>query len=110
PEVETVESMSAHVYGDSAVVIGIYTVKGIDKNKPYNRRGRFTDVWVRQNKTWVCVAPIHPDHPLNDQRFSDVTQCYTTARLCRDRNRIAKLRGLESLNSTLARASYARTA
>ena len=39
PEVETVESMSAHVYGDSAVVIGIYTVKGIDKNKPYNRRG-----------------------------------------------------------------------
>jgi len=55
-EQQVVESMSAHVYGDTAVVIGIYRVKGIDKGKPYQRRGRFTDTWVNRNGLWVCVA------------------------------------------------------
>lgn len=53
---QAVESTSAHVYGDTAVVIGIYRVKGIDKGKPYQRRGRFTDTWVNRNGLWVCVA------------------------------------------------------
>jgi ketosteroid isomerase-like protein len=56
PEQQVTESMNAHVYGDSAVVTGVYRVKGTDKGKPYLRRGRFTDTWVNQNGTWVCVA------------------------------------------------------
>jgi hypothetical protein len=48
--------MTAHIYGDSAVVTGIYREKGMNKGKPYLRRGRFTDTWVNQNGTWVCVA------------------------------------------------------
>ena len=56
PEQETAEFMSAHVYGDTAVVIGVYRVKGTDKGKPYLRRGRFTDTWVNRNGNWVCVA------------------------------------------------------
>jgi ketosteroid isomerase-like protein len=55
-EQQVVDSMSAHVYGDTAVVTGIYRVKGIDKGKPYQRRGRFTDTWVNRNGLWVCVA------------------------------------------------------
>jgi len=55
-EEEVVESMSARVYGDTAVVIGVYRVKGVDKGKPYQRRGRFTDTWVSRNGLWVCVA------------------------------------------------------
>ena len=48
--------MTAHVYGDSAIVTGIYREKGVAKGKPYLRRGRFTDTWVYQNSAWVCVA------------------------------------------------------
>jgi ketosteroid isomerase-like protein len=56
PEQIVNESMTAHVYGDSAVVTGIYREKGVNKGKSYLRRGRFTDTWVNQNGTWVCVA------------------------------------------------------
>lgn len=56
PEQIVNETMNAHVFGDSAVVTGIYHEKGVDKGRPYLRRGRFTDTWVNQNGTWVCVA------------------------------------------------------
>jgi Domain of unknown function (DUF4440) len=50
------ESMVAHMYGNNAIVTGIYRVKGMEKGKPYLRRERFVDNWVHQNGTWVCVA------------------------------------------------------
>jgi ketosteroid isomerase-like protein len=56
PEQIVNENMTAHVYGDSAVVTGVYLEKGVDKGKPYLRRGRFIDTWVKHNGTWVCVA------------------------------------------------------
>jgi len=56
PEEETAESMSAQIYGDTAVVVGVYRVRGIDRGKPYLRRGRFTDTWVSRKGNWVCVA------------------------------------------------------
>jgi len=56
PEQIVNESMTAHVYGDSAVVTGVYRDKGISNGKPYLRRGRFTDTWVHHEGIWVCVA------------------------------------------------------
>src|ERR1700757_673498 len=56
PEQIVNESMTAHVYGDSAVVTGIYREKGEKNGKPYLRRGRFTDTWVFHQGNWVCVA------------------------------------------------------
>jgi hypothetical protein len=56
PEQIVNESMTAHVYAGCAVVTGIYREKGQKNGKPYLRRGRFTDTWVYQNGTWVCVA------------------------------------------------------
>jgi ketosteroid isomerase-like protein len=56
PEQQVTESMAAHVYGDSAVVTGVYRVKGTENGKSYLRRGRFTDTWISRNGTWVCVA------------------------------------------------------
>lgn len=56
PEQITNEQQTAHVFGDCAVVTGIYREKGANKGKPYNRRGRFTDTWVKVNNTWQCVA------------------------------------------------------
>ncbi len=50
------ESMTAQVYGDNAVVTGIYREKGIHNGKTYLRRGCFTDTWINENGTWRCVA------------------------------------------------------
>ena len=50
------ENMTAHIYGDAALVTGIYRVKGVEQGKPYSRRERFIDTWVRRNDTWICVA------------------------------------------------------
>lgn len=56
PEQQVLESASVRVYGTTAVVIGVYRVKGLDQGKPYLRRGRFTDTWVSRDGNWVCVA------------------------------------------------------
>lgn len=56
PQQITNETMTARVYGASAVVTGIYRERGTQNGKPYSRRGRFTDTWVYQNGTWTCVA------------------------------------------------------
>ena len=50
------DGMTVHVYGNAAVVTGLYRDKGIEKGKPFLRRGRFTDTWVSQNGVWQCVA------------------------------------------------------
>lgn len=50
------ETMAAHVYGNSAVVTGVYREKGMLNGKAYMRRGRFTDTWVYQRGIWTCVA------------------------------------------------------
>jgi len=56
PEQIVNEQEVAHVYGDCAVVAGVYREKGVFKGKPYQRRGRFTDTWVKSSGTWQCVA------------------------------------------------------
>lgn len=56
PEQIVNESMAAHVYGDSAVVTGVYREKGVNNGKPYSRHGRFTDTWMYRSGTWICVA------------------------------------------------------
>jgi Domain of unknown function (DUF4440) len=56
PEQIVNESMTAYMYGDSAVVTGIYREKGVKNGKHYSRRGRFTDTWVNQGGTWLCAA------------------------------------------------------
>jgi ketosteroid isomerase-like protein len=56
PEQIVNESTTVYVYGPAAVVTGVYREKGIDKGRPYLRRGRFTDTWVYANGLWQCVA------------------------------------------------------
>jgi hypothetical protein len=53
---QVVESTSVRVYENTAVVIGVYRVRGLEKGRPYQRRGRFTDTWVNRDGNWVCVA------------------------------------------------------
>jgi hypothetical protein len=44
------------LYGDAAVVAGIYHAKGLNKGKPFDHYGRFTDTWAYLNDKWLCVA------------------------------------------------------
>jgi hypothetical protein len=50
------DGMTVRVYGNAAVVNGIYRDRGIENGKPFSRRGRFTDTWIYQNGAWQCVA------------------------------------------------------
>jgi hypothetical protein len=44
------------LYGNMAVVAGIYHAKGVNKGKPFDHYGRFTDTWAYLNGKWLCVA------------------------------------------------------
>ena len=50
------EGVTVHLYGNVAVSTGIYRDKGMEKGKPFSRRGRFTNVWLNQNGKWECIA------------------------------------------------------
>jgi ketosteroid isomerase-like protein len=50
------DSLKTHVYRDTVIVSGTYHEKGLLKGKAYLHRGRFTDTWVRQGSSWMCVA------------------------------------------------------
>ena len=50
------EGFTVTVYGNAAVVTGIYRETGTSKGKKYVHRVRFTDTWIKQNNVWRCVA------------------------------------------------------
>lgn len=50
------DSVKARVYPDTVIVSGTYHEKGTLNGKAYLRHGRFTDTWVRQGNSWMCVA------------------------------------------------------
>ena len=50
------EQVNVQVYGNAAVVVGIFRVKGAEKGKAYVHRERFIDTWIKQNQAWQCVA------------------------------------------------------
>lgn len=52
----TTQAMSAQIYGDTALATGTYRVEEMKGGRRVQREGRFTDTWVRNNSTWVCVA------------------------------------------------------
>ena len=56
PEALQSSDMVVHAHGTTAVVTGAYYEKGVDKGKPWERRGRFTDTWIFTNGRWQCVA------------------------------------------------------
>ena len=58
PAQAVTEQSAANVYGDSAVVVGIFRSKGVDKGKKYSNRERFVDTWVKISGTWKCVASV----------------------------------------------------
>ena len=58
PAQAVTEQSKVDVYGDSAVVVGIYRSQVVHKGKSLLRRERFVDTWVNLNHTWKCVASV----------------------------------------------------
>lgn len=50
------ESLTVHVFGQTAIAVGVFAAKGTHGGKPYVRRERFVDTWILKNGNWVCVA------------------------------------------------------
>jgi ketosteroid isomerase-like protein len=50
------EGLNVVVYGNAAVVTGIYRETGTRKGKSYVHRVRFTDTWIKRSGVWQCVA------------------------------------------------------
>ena len=50
------ESMSVHVFGNTAISTGVFRAKGVENGKSYMRRERFVDTWIYKDGKWVCVA------------------------------------------------------
>ena len=56
PSQAVIEQSNVQMYGDAAVVVGVFRVKGTEKGKPYVHRERFVDTWIKTKGTWQCVA------------------------------------------------------
>jgi ketosteroid isomerase-like protein len=50
------DDMSVRLFGEAAVVIGRYMFEGSFQGKPFDIKGRFTDVWARRNGRWQIVS------------------------------------------------------
>jgi ketosteroid isomerase-like protein len=58
PAQSVTEQSKVDVYGDSAVVYGVFRTQSGQKGKTVTRRERFLDTWVNANHTWKCVASV----------------------------------------------------
>jgi ketosteroid isomerase-like protein len=56
PSQAITEQSNVQIYGNTAVVVGIFRVKGTEKGKPYTHRERFVDTWIKINGAWQCVV------------------------------------------------------
>jgi len=51
-----ISDLEVRTYGDTAIVIGVNETSGSWAGEDFAGRDRFTDVFVRKNGTWKCVA------------------------------------------------------
>lgn len=52
------ESIVVHLHGDTAVVTGLYRIKGVERGKAFVRLDRFVDTWRQKDGVWVSIASL----------------------------------------------------
>jgi len=52
------DAMVVRLHNDTAIVTGLYQIKGVVRGRPYVSRGRFVDTWLRQEGRWVEIASL----------------------------------------------------
>jgi ketosteroid isomerase-like protein len=56
-QVSEISDMQVNEHGDSAIVTGTWTGKGVDgTGKAIDARERWADTWVKKDGKWQCVA------------------------------------------------------
>jgi imidazolonepropionase-like amidohydrolase/ketosteroid isomerase-like protein len=49
------ENVQVQIYGDTAIVVGLGTIKGKNKGQAYEQKWLYLDVWVKRSGRWQCV-------------------------------------------------------
>jgi ketosteroid isomerase-like protein len=52
------ESMVVHLHGNTAIVTGVFLMKGVARGKPFAQRERFVDTWLCRKGQWVTIAGL----------------------------------------------------
>ncbi len=50
------DELSVRLYGDTAIMIGRWTAKGVNHGQAFDYQARYTSVWVKRNDRWQIVA------------------------------------------------------
>ena len=50
------EKLTTHSYGNTMIVTGWLVMRGRSGGKPFDRRYRFTDTWLRRDGQWQIIA------------------------------------------------------
>lgn len=50
------EDLKTHTYGNTMVVTGWLIMRGRSSGKPFERRYRFTDTWLKRDGRWQIIA------------------------------------------------------
>ena len=50
------EKLATQSYGNTMIVTGWLIMRGRSGGKPFDRRYRFTDTWLKQNGQWQIIA------------------------------------------------------
>ncbi len=51
-------SMAVKLQGDTAIVTGLYWIRGVQRGKPFVRRERFVDTWLYRSGQWAAIASL----------------------------------------------------
>ena len=54
----TAQAITVKLHGKTAIVTGLYRMKGMEHGKPFVRRGRFVDTWLDKNGQWIAIASL----------------------------------------------------
>ena len=52
------DAMVVRLHGDTAIVTGLFRLKGATKGKAFIRQGRFVDTWIQKKSGWVMIATL----------------------------------------------------
>lgn len=54
----TADSMVVKLHNGTAIVTGLYQIKGVTHGKPFLYKGRFVDTWLLQSGQWIAVSSL----------------------------------------------------
>ena len=54
----SMQEMLVRGHGNTAIVTGLFQMWGVQRGKPFMRKGRFVDTWLNREGRWVLLASV----------------------------------------------------